>query len=793
MGLSGLDNALSGLRATNEQLAVISGNISNVNTPGFSRKVLGQTTQVANGQSVGVVTGNIVRNVDINLERDLWTQISLSSDLNVQKQYLDRIQQFHGPPDAGISLAAEFADFQSEFIALANDPDNGFQQSTVLREAQAIVSRTNDFAALINQSRTDTQNEISTLVGRVNGLTERIAALNAEIAFNTGVGTSTAALSDQRSLAVSELAQYLEIETFLRGDGILSVQVGNGQELIGARARELFFNPPPLAATIAYEPESNLGLFLGGNPNLTNTAVDITADNVGGQIGGLLTLRDETLPEFAAQIDEFAHKLALRFDAQGLRLFSNSAGQIPPDTAPNPPATTVSYVGFAQQIQVNQEVSQDPSLLQRGTYNGNVPTGSSEVIDRILNNAFGEVDFALAANADVATSVDIRAAATGTATLQDWLGLTSQNQIRGNVDLTGAASIADIITAGGADVFGTTDVFEITFDDPDIGSGPYVVSIDLSTIADNPALNAGQELIAAIEADGDWAAIQTDFGATATLNAQGELVLDSRSDLSITAATANGIGAAGLSFLGLSIQSVTATDPSFQIQVGNNAPQTITILPTDTETELLANLNAIEGVAAQIDANGFLSIRPGNDFNNPDFGGDLRLISNNFTTSNATLTGTAAGRTAIGDGVDIVSALFGTYNDATGVQSFSPIQNVLYQSETTTGSGTFEAFRVNNLGSNGTLTTSINSAANLSDFTQQFIAQHSIELNIIEGGVEDAEVLRDLFQNELSNESGVNIDEELSQLILLQTAYAASAQVLQSLEQLFEQLLNAVR
>lgn len=71
-----------------------------------------------------------------------------------------------------------------------------------------------------------------------------------------------------------------------------------------------------------------------------------------------------------------AHKFALRMELQGLRLFTDGAGIVPADTPPDPsviPAVSVSYVGFASIMQVNQNIINDVSLLQQGTYTSIFP------------------------------------------------------------------------------------------------------------------------------------------------------------------------------------------------------------------------------------------------------------------------------------------------------------------------------------------------------------------------------------------------------------------------------------
>ena len=122
MSLTALNTALSGLRAAQSQINVISNNVSNASTPGYTRKLAPQSTQVVDGVGIGVRTENILRQVDLNLERNLWTQISATGELNIKESYLERVEQFHGPPDAELSVSAELARLEDSFAALSEVP-----------------------------------------------------------------------------------------------------------------------------------------------------------------------------------------------------------------------------------------------------------------------------------------------------------------------------------------------------------------------------------------------------------------------------------------------------------------------------------------------------------------------------------------------------------------------------------------------------------------------------------------------------------------------------------------------
>jgi flagellar hook-associated protein 1 FlgK len=139
----------------------------------------------------------------------------------------------------------------------------------------------------------------------------------------------------------------------------------------------------------------------GGIAGITLDGVDVTASLGGGSLGANITLRDQTLPTDQAELDEFAQSLAGRFDAQGLRLFTDGAGNVP---AGGGSPVQSGYVGFAAAVQVNPAVTATPSLVRDGTEAiAGSPTGASAftpnppggpagfttLITRVLDFTFG--------------------------------------------------------------------------------------------------------------------------------------------------------------------------------------------------------------------------------------------------------------------------------------------------------------------------------------------------------------------------------------------------------------------
>lgn len=808
MGISALNTALSGLRVAQQQIDVISSNVSNVSTPGYSRKILPQSTVAVDGRSIGARTETIIRQVDINLERDLWTQVSSVGYLDVQKTYLNRIEQFHGPPDAELSLAAELARLQDSLSALSDNPDDQFLQAGSVNQAIATANKFNDFSDLINTMRNDAQTDIDNTVTRINDLLAQIASFNDSVQDATNLGRSTAFFEDQRSAAINELSELIDISFFPRGDGVLVVQTNRGVELASERATLVNFNPTPISAA-NYYPESINGIIVG-NDVRDPSAVDITTLSPGGKLGGLIELRDVTLQRNQAQIDELAHKMALRFDQQGLRLFTDSTGNLPQDTAPDPttnPVTPVDYVGFGSAIQVNQSIIADNSLLQRGTAPTDEPVqaGSSEVLRRVVEYAFGDVSFQQAAGTISLTTG-------GGIDLQTHLGLSSETTIISGRGLESFASVADLISSADGALDPPTEEFQITFEEARTGTGPFTITINLTAADAQPGANALQQIVAEIDAQIAAAAIPASLAADADIGSNGELIIRSTGTVTIDGSFgATGMEQAGLTFLGLSEATTAPTDPYFDVQVGNDNVVRIFIEPGDTEAELIDKLilnpagdgfnavgdtTGVPGLAfdeATFIATGELILRPGDDFANPTFGGDITITGGPFTVDPAAAASPDIAILGAGNGVNIVSALFGSFTAGPPTVENSPISDVTYESQTNASLVPpipTLPFRESLLGPGADVSTSLIGITNLLDYAQGMVNQHTQEIILTDTRIVDEESLRDALSNQLSNDSGVNIDEELGNLIVAQTAYSASARVVTAVDQLFEDLLR---
>lgn len=690
-----LNAALSGLKAAQQALNTVSTNIANASTPGYTRKILPQETLIVNGTGAGVKTGALVRNVDKTLMKSLFGQVSVTQGALVRTNYLDRVQDFHGASEMERSFGARIGKLSDAFTALSSSPDNALYLSQTVQAAEMLAKSFNDYTTMITDLRVQAEREISSYASEVNIQLEKIAALNIQISNMTASGQSSADLEDQRDTALRNVSQYIQVSTYTDQNNVLVVSTKQGQLLADTKAQKLVFNAAANLGPTSYYPNGGLG---GLYINSTG-GIEIAQGAVGGAIGALFDLRDQTLPQYQAQADELAQKMAERFDGLGLRLFTDGSGNVPASTAPPAPVT---YSGFAGSIQVNRNIVSDPTLLRSGTNGAAVQAGSNSVINRIISFAFGAT-----AAQNATGTVDI------TGNVFAATGLTQINRFAGNVNLgtyspdLGAASNITLPAS-----------FDLT------------VGVTTQTITINPG-DTATDLVNTINAA---------FGpGTAAINQLGQLSFNVTEDVTIAD---NTIGAAGMADLGFAFGAYPAANPSFSVSVNGQPPVTITILPTDTDADLLNKLNAITGLTASLGPGGVLQLAP-------DEGGSLNLQN---------ITGTP------------LAALGMTVN------------NVPHAS-----------FRQNNLGPAGNLSTGLPANIGIGDYAKNLVTAQSDTYNAAKSAYEQEDSFLGALDARNSAISGVDMDTEIAELIRIQTAYTAAARIISATERLFDDLLAAVR
>ena len=398
--------AASGLRASQAGIAVLSDNIANAGVAGYTAKRLDVSTFLTGTQSNGVRTGLVARSVDAAVQASIWSSASGVRALEIRSEVLLAVNATQGGPEGGASVADAVSDLQASFTQLQVQPSGQAQQSAVVAAAGALARTVNGTAEAVVRERNGVQEGIVATVGALNEALETVQDTTRDLLHATAAGQNTAELEDRRDAALLTLSGLLDVRYDKQANGDITILGRNGFTIpLGSRFST---EAATLLPTSLYAPPNvTIPPVLLQSENPAAPAVDVTKLLAGGQLGEQIRLRDETLPGYTRSLDAFALKLADKFNAQGLALFTYDDGAVPAATDP---------AGLSSRIRVNPAVAAAPSLVRDGaptTAPGAGPAGFTGVIDRVLGATFAGGAQGLAASAQAFVSG--QSAATGQA------------------------------------------------------------------------------------------------------------------------------------------------------------------------------------------------------------------------------------------------------------------------------------------------------------------------------------------------------------------------------------------
>lgn len=312
MGLSqALSTAMSGLRATQASLSLVSSNVANAETPGYVRKTLSQTTGTTGQFGSSVLITGVNRQLDEFLQTQLRTETSGAAYADVRSDFLANLQGIYGNPDSTGTIEDAYNKFLTALQGLSTSPDSQSARIGVVNAAQSMAQQLNATSQGIQTLRANAEAGISDSINTANNALQQIARLNVQLAANSGTtDASTAALLDQRDRYVTQLSQLMDIRTVTNSQNQVTVFTNSGVQLVGTEAATLSFNAQgTMTPNTLYNTDptkSTVGTITITFPHGGTYDMVSTNSIRSGKIAAYLELRDNTLAQAQTQIDQFA-------------------------------------------------------------------------------------------------------------------------------------------------------------------------------------------------------------------------------------------------------------------------------------------------------------------------------------------------------------------------------------------------------------------------------------------------------------------------------------------------------
>ena len=311
-----LSIAVQALQAEQGALSVTANNISNVNTPGYSRQVAilneaptFQENTTTFGSGVTLDQFQSVR--DQLLQLRLYEETQQQGNSQTQLNSLNQIEGMFSDPTQGVGGA--LSAFFDSLSQLSTNPTDANARQQVLTAGNNLANSFHQAVSGLGTIQSGLDQSVPQTVDQINRLTSQIAALNGQVAQMQGLGKDPGSTQDQRDELIRQVSALVNVSVTQTEHG-LTLTTGNGVPLVVA----------------------NQSFALQSGTNSSNVedvfsaqGQDITSQIQGGQLGGTLQIRDQVIPQVLAQLNNLASQFATSFNTQHQAGFdaSGNAGQ----------------------------------------------------------------------------------------------------------------------------------------------------------------------------------------------------------------------------------------------------------------------------------------------------------------------------------------------------------------------------------------------------------------------------------------------------------------------------------
>ncbi len=730
-----LRTAQSGLMTNQSALEAVANNIANVNTEGYSRKDIKMETRVVSGRGAGVQLAEVRRVIDEGLLKNLRSESGTYEMFASQRIYYERMQEMFGAPGDNKSIGHMIGEFTESLETLALSPEKSLDQAEAVRRAEDITKKLQEMSATIQDLRLQADGAISDAATQITTLSSEIGDFNDKIIRYSSSGKDVTDLKDFRDASIDELSKLIDTAYFYRSDGDVVIFTSAGRTLVDNLPGTMTHSAASAITPTTTHAEGDIGGLYVGTAIAGN---DITDEVRGGLIKGMLDLRDTVLPNLQSQLDEMAAEIRDAFNQVHNR--------------------GTAFPG-------SQTMSGTRALVSPSTQTIKLdPTGSVDDVSIILFDNTGDqsaittLNTIMQVNYGGAGTDDDAKSSRGSWTI-DEVSAHVQAWLRANG--TSAATVS--AATGKMEINLNSTTLNLAFRD--------------ETATANGSSVGDAEIAFDANADGVIDETVTGFSNFFGLN---DFFVDNQnenvheSDVIATTFTA------------------TAATLSFRDSTGLLG-STVSISAGDSLTEVATKINtSATGVTATVIPDGSgqrlrLSHDSGMDMTVTQASTNTLLTNIGMHLADVRISGTLAVRTDISSTPSKVSTAAVQWDSNRGASG----EYLLSVGDDTTITELVSLFKTNNQfdtsGGLGSLNTSFES------YASAIVATNS---NLADDNELDAsfqETLVDSLQLKSDSVRGVNLDEEMSNLILFEQAYSAAARLISVIQNMFDALDRVIR
>jgi flagellar hook-associated protein 1 FlgK len=293
---AGLNTMTRGLAAQQTSLDTVGHNIANASTAGYSRQSVNlattrpETIYTGNGSAqkgTGVSITSIVRARDALVDKQMWEETStLNYGQQTQVAFSKIESAFNEPTDTGMQSVLN--QFWNSLQTLATNASDDPTRTQVRERGVELANTVQHSAQQLKDMVTDINATIDSKVSSINETSSEIASLNHQIRNIEAGGLDHANdLRDKRDLLVDQLSADVDVRVTELTDGTYTIQAGNVVLVNGDDSQKLTTSTPAGTATI----DPNYGYEI---KNVSVAGTYQPTNFTSGTLKGLIDSRDST-------------------------------------------------------------------------------------------------------------------------------------------------------------------------------------------------------------------------------------------------------------------------------------------------------------------------------------------------------------------------------------------------------------------------------------------------------------------------------------------------------------------
>ena len=287
-----LNTAVLGMYTQQMAISVVSHNIANANTPGFSRQrpvivstpSLPMQTLTQTNMPISFGTGSEIKDVErirdsfLDLQyRQANSKLGFWDEVNTQFQYIQQLISIPG----GNGLRTYYDNFWKAAQQVATTPTSVGAKSEFVQSAKALIEKAQSIYTSFEDMKSDYTHQIETEAGNLNSTLKSIADLNVKIRESSVLGNHPNDLLDKRDLLLDKLSKETDFSVTTFKDGEISLTIRGNNVLSGQKYVPIKFQK------------------VNGEPNKAFLSANNTPLNFkNGKIGSLFHLRDEVVGKY---------------------------------------------------------------------------------------------------------------------------------------------------------------------------------------------------------------------------------------------------------------------------------------------------------------------------------------------------------------------------------------------------------------------------------------------------------------------------------------------------------------